>query len=159
MKELLRQPEEELALLRALAEFRYELRCFTLFSERAAQAADLQPQQHQLLLQVLGREPEFPVTGSYVAERLGLCHSSTVELVDRCAKQDLLSREPDPVDRRRVVLRFTPRGRRILLALSDQHACELDDLAPKLIQALKRVRRTRRVARERGTGTGVGAKS
>ena len=137
---------QDLALVRALAEFRYQLRCFTLFSEQAAHNADLQPQQHQLLLQVAGCEPDYPVTVSYAAERLGLCHKSTVELVNRCAKQDLLTRKPDPVDGRKVLLQITPKGRRLLLSLSEHHALELDELAPQLIQALRRVRRARRSA-------------
>ena len=41
-------------LLQTLAEFRYELRRFHHFSEAAAREADLEPQQHQLLLQVAG---------------------------------------------------------------------------------------------------------
>ncbi len=151
------ESEHEVALLRALAEFRYQLRCFALFSEQAAHAADLQPQQHQLLLQVAGCEPGFPVTISYAAERLGLCHNSTVELVDRCVKQDLLTRKPDPVDGRRVILQITPKGRRILLSLSDHHARELDELGPALVQALKHVRRTRRSAQGGKAVTSTGA--
>ena len=42
------------SLLRTLAEFRFELRRFLHFSECAALEAGLQPQQHQLLLQVAG---------------------------------------------------------------------------------------------------------
>ena len=143
MNGLTQQTREEI-LLRALAEFRYHLRCFTLFSEQAAQSADLQPQQHQLLLQIAGCEPDFPVTVTYAAERLGLCHNSTVELVNRCVKQELLTRVPDPVDGRRVLLRITPKGRRILVSLLDHHARELDELAPQLIQSLKKVRKSRR---------------
>jgi hypothetical protein len=37
-----------------LAKFRREIRRFLQFSEEAAAAAGLQPQQHQLLLQVSG---------------------------------------------------------------------------------------------------------
>jgi hypothetical protein len=49
-------------LLRTLAEFRYELRQFLHFSERAAVEAGLQPQQHQLLLQVAGASEGQAVT-------------------------------------------------------------------------------------------------
>jgi hypothetical protein len=41
-------------LLAILAEFRFELRRFLHFSECAALEAGLQPQQHQLLLQIAG---------------------------------------------------------------------------------------------------------
>ena len=38
----------------SLAEFRYQLRCFLHFSEQAARAVGLEPQQHQLLLALKG---------------------------------------------------------------------------------------------------------
>src|SRR5438270_9319960 len=41
-------------LMERLAEFRYRLRAFVQFSEQAALNAGLQPQQHQLLLQIAG---------------------------------------------------------------------------------------------------------
>ena len=76
-------------LLRTLAEFRYELRRFLHFSECAALDAGLQPQQHQLLLQVAGAPQDTAVTISYAAERLGLKHNSAVELVDRSEREGL----------------------------------------------------------------------
>ncbi|HEV2446454.1 MAG TPA: helix-turn-helix domain-containing protein, partial [Candidatus Sulfopaludibacter sp.] len=75
------------SLLRTLAEFRYELRCFLHFSECAALEAGLHPQQHQLLLQVAGAPESAAVTIAYAAERLGLKHNSTVELVDRSERE------------------------------------------------------------------------
>ena len=74
------------SLLRTLAEFRFELRCFFQFSEFAALEAGLQPQQHQLLLQVAGAHEAAVVTIAYAAERLGLKHNSAVELVNRLAR-------------------------------------------------------------------------
>ena len=48
------------AQLRTLAEFRYRLRMFLQFSENAAQKLGLQPQQHQLLLQIAGAPEDMP---------------------------------------------------------------------------------------------------
>src|SRR5579872_7453557 len=98
-------------LLHTLADFRYELRLFLLFSEGAAQEAGLQPQQHQLLLQVAGATDGTPVTIAYAAHRLGLKHNSTVELVDRSEKEDLIERTTDKDDKRRAILRLTRKGR------------------------------------------------
>jgi hypothetical protein len=70
--------EESGSLLRILADFRFELRRFLHCSEGAALHADLQPQQHQLLLQVAGASPDLLVTIAYVAARLALKHNSTV---------------------------------------------------------------------------------
>ena len=69
-------PVDSGRLLHTLADFRYELRLFLLFSENAAQEAGLQPQQHQLLLQVAGASHESPVTIAYAASRLGLTSST-----------------------------------------------------------------------------------
>lgn len=127
-------------LLCALAEFRYELRQFLHFSEAAALEAGLQPQQHQLLLQVAGAPEATQVTIGYVAERLALKHNSTVELVDRSEREELLERTTDPHDRRCAILRLTRRGRRMLERLSDAHARELHEMTPRLITALQGVR-------------------
>lgn len=84
------------SLVRTLAEFRYELRRFMQFSECAAREAGLHPKQHQLLLQVAGAPESTAVTIAYAAERLGLKHNSTVELVDRSEREGLLARTADP---------------------------------------------------------------
>ena len=57
------------ALIGILADFRYQLRLFLHFSECAAIGAGLQPQQHQLLLQVAGAPEAIAVTIAYAAER------------------------------------------------------------------------------------------
>jgi DNA-binding MarR family transcriptional regulator len=134
----LETPGPEL-LLRTLAEFRYELRRFLLFSESAALEAGLQPQQHQLLLQVAGAPENTAVTISYAAGRLGLKHNSAVELVDRCEREGLLERTTDTDDRRRAILRVTRKGRVVLGRLAGDHAKELNELAPRLTKALKHI--------------------
>jgi DNA-binding MarR family transcriptional regulator len=128
-------------LLQALAEFRYTLRTFLQFSERAATEAALHPQQHQLLLQIAGASDGIATTIAYAAERLGLRHHSVVELADRCVAEGLLLRTEDAEDRRRVLLVITSKGRRLLDSLSDHHARELRELGPQLIRALQRIER------------------
>jgi len=126
-------------LLKTLADFRYQLRRFLLFSECAALEAGLQPQQHQLLLQVAGAPRNTAVTISYAAERLGLKHNSAVELVDRSEREGLLERTVDVDDKRRAILRVTRKGRLVLGRLADDHAKELNELAPRLTKALKHI--------------------
>ncbi len=140
-KESATQSAAQSELLETLAAFRYELRRFQHFSECAALDAGLQPQQHQLLLQVAGAPEKTPVTIAYAAARLGLKHNSAVELVDRSEREGLVARGVDPVDRRRAILRVTQKGRRVLEELSGDHARELNELAPRLIEALEEVRR------------------
>lgn len=127
-------------LLKNLAEFRYELRRFVHFSESISLEAGLQPQQHQLLLQIAGARDGEAVTIAYAAERLGLKHNSTVELVDRSEHEGLLTRTADPGDKRRAILEMSAKGRRLLDRLSTDHAKELKERAPRLIEALEHVR-------------------
>jgi DNA-binding MarR family transcriptional regulator len=127
------------ALIQALAEFRYHLRGFLLFSEQVAQEHDLHPRQHQLLLQIAGAPGGRAATIGYVAERLGLRQNSVVELADRCVALGLVRRVEDPADRRRTILSVTGKGTAMLDAMSESHARELDEFGPQLIAALERI--------------------
>ena len=62
--------------IRALAEFRYQLRRFIRFSEQSAREAGLEPQQHQLLLAVIA-SPDARLTIGQLAERMQLLPHST----------------------------------------------------------------------------------
>jgi DNA-binding MarR family transcriptional regulator len=123
--------------IQALAEFRYTLRRFMHFSEEAAVAAGLTPQQHQLLLQIAGAPSGALTTVGYLAERLSLRHHSVVELGDRCEEAGLLVRRRDTDDRRMVVLELTAAGARILGDLSADHTRELKELGPQLVRTLR----------------------
>lgn len=133
-------------LLQTLAEFRYELRKFLHFSEERALKSGLHPQQHQLLLQVAGAQGNALVNIAYVAGRLGLRHNSTVELVDRCELEGLLERSIDPEDKRRTILFVTRKGRSVLDRLTEDHAQELSDAAPRLALALQQIRKYSRIS-------------
>ncbi|MFZ0303717.1 MAG: MarR family transcriptional regulator [Terracidiphilus sp.] len=126
-------------LLQTLAEFRFELRRFLHFSETAARQAGLEPQQHQLLLQLAGAPAGIATSIAYAAQRLGLKHNSAVELVDRCERQGLLNRTVDPADKRCAILRITRKGSQLLARLTRDHARELNEFAPLLVRTLKRV--------------------
>jgi DNA-binding MarR family transcriptional regulator len=129
--------------LRTLAEFRYSLRQFLLFSEQRAEQAGLQPQQHQLLLQIAGAAEGVDTTVSYAAERLGLRHHSVVELSNRCEEAGLLQRLHEAADRRRVKLEVTAQGHRVLRALSADHERELRELLPRLVESLSLIEHAR----------------
>jgi DNA-binding MarR family transcriptional regulator len=130
--------------LQTLAEFRYTLRQFLHFSESCSADAGLHPQQHQLLLHIAGAPDGEATTISYIAERLGLRHHSTVELSKRCEESGLIHRRHDTLDRRCVTLHVTPNGHRILRTLSEAHERELHELVPRLIRALKLIRSSKR---------------
>jgi DNA-binding MarR family transcriptional regulator len=107
-----------------LARFRFALRVFLRFSEDAARAAGITPNQHQLLLAIRAVPGGAP-TISDVAEWLQLRHHSTVELVDRAVEAGLVGRATDVDDRRRQRLVLTGRGAAVLESLSAEHREEL----------------------------------
>ncbi len=122
-----------------LAGFRYGLRRFLRFSEEAAHAAGITPQQQQALLAVKGFPGPDPITMGELAERLQVRPHSAVGLVDRLLGQGLLVREPDAADRRQVRLRLTRRGGRVLEKLTAAHREELRRLGPQWIPILTRL--------------------
>lgn len=124
---------------RALAEFRYQLRRFTSFSEQMARAAGVEPQQHQLLLAIKGFPGGGPATIGALAERLSLRHHSAVELVDRAEERGLVSRKRADDDRRRVVVELTDAGERVLSKLVLFSRAELQNRGPALVEALDRL--------------------
>jgi DNA-binding MarR family transcriptional regulator len=124
----------------ALAEFRYQIRKFLHFSETAARASGIEPQQHQLLLAIRGLEgPGEPPSIGALAERLQIQHHSAVELVDRLVERGLVARSRDPSDRRQVLIHLTPRGESELEKLTAYHLAELRTNGPALVKALEAV--------------------
>jgi DNA-binding MarR family transcriptional regulator len=124
---------------RALSEFRYQIRRYVAFSESAASVAGVEPQQHQLLLAVQGMPAGHKVRIGDLAERLQIRHHSAVELVGRMEAKGLVVRVPGETDRREVHVRLTPRGSRILRALTVLHREELRRAAPALVSTLRRL--------------------
>ena len=118
-----------------LARFRYLIRQFLQFSETAAIAEGLEPQQHQMML-VIQADPETQPTIGRVAEQLLIRHHSAVGLADRLASHGLIERIRDDGDRRQVRLRLTPKGEVLLERLTQAHQSELRKLGPKLVQSL-----------------------
>ena len=113
------------ARLERLARFRYELRRFLHFSERAARASGLSPQQHQLLLGVAGFTGRGWATISELAEFLQERHNAVVGLVQRAARKGLVRKSPGERDHRFVRVYLLPAGERLLLKLSRLHQREV----------------------------------
>jgi len=114
-----------------LATFRYELRRFLHFSERAAEDAGVTAQQHQALLAIRAASGAAMPVGA-LAERLLLRPHSTTGLIDRLQKLDLVERFQADGDRRQVLVRLTPMGETLLATLSEAHRAELRRLTPLL---------------------------
>lgn len=112
-----------------LAEFRYRVRLFLRFSEQEAKKVGITPQQHQLLLIIKGFPDRDYVTPKEIAERLQITHHACVGLIDRCERQDLIFRRPNPEDKRSVFVELTEYGMNILAELSMAHFNEVKKMS------------------------------
>jgi DNA-binding MarR family transcriptional regulator len=112
-------------VIRELALFRYSLRKFLRFSEKAAKQFGVTPQQHQLMLGVAGFTDRGTASISELAEFLQERHHSVVELVERAVQNKLVSREHDSTDRRVVIVSLTRLGEETLSKLSTLHQEEI----------------------------------
>jgi DNA-binding MarR family transcriptional regulator len=115
-----------------LAAFRHALRGFMRFSEAAAAKAGLTAQHYQAMLALRGCPDDQRVSINDLAQQLLVKHNSAVGLVDRLVEERLIVREPSQVDRRKVELRLTGRGRQLLAKLAATHRRELQRIGPTL---------------------------
>jgi DNA-binding MarR family transcriptional regulator len=135
-----------LADYRALAEFRYQIRGFFAFSDKAVQAAGLERGQYQLMLAIKGMPEGMRPRIRNLANRLRVQHNSAVELINRLEAGGYVSREQAADDRREVLLALTPKGERVLAELALHHHEELQSAAPRLVAALRSVMKGKRTS-------------
>lgn len=113
-------PVEVDAYFEGVARARYIIRrTFRIFDE-VARNSDLEPLQHQALIQILGggvTEGALPV--SRIAERLNVTSAFASRLVQDLEAKELVVRRPSEVDRRVILVEATAHGRRCLTTVSD----------------------------------------
>jgi DNA-binding MarR family transcriptional regulator len=124
---------------RRLAEFRHRIRQFLRFSEEAARAKGIEPQQHQVLLAIKGLPKSIRPTITALSQQLCLRHHSVVELVDRLEERGAVLRRHSEKDQREVFVELTPRGEELLHRLSLIHWEELRVSGPALSDSLQAV--------------------
>lgn len=124
----------------AIASFRHQLRRFLSFSEAAAAAAGLPPQQHQALLAIAGHVGPDPPTAGSLAEQLIVAPHTAAELVSRMTEAGLLTKTTSASDRRRQELALTSKAAALLVRLTETHLQELVNLEPALTKALRGAR-------------------
>lgn len=112
----------------ALSEFRYQMRRFEHFSERAVQAEGITPLQYLLLLHIKGFAGREWATIGELAERLQAKQHGVVALVTRCEAGGLVERRVHAGDRRCVEVHLLPAGEAILVRLAEVHRAELRSL-------------------------------
>ncbi|MDN8617532.1 MarR family winged helix-turn-helix transcriptional regulator [Variovorax ginsengisoli] len=111
-----------------LSEFRYQMRRFERFSERAAQGEGITPQQYLLLLHVKGFPNRTWAFVGELAERLQMQSHGAVALVTRCEALGLVERRPNASDRRQVGVHLAEKGEQLLQRLAALHRAELKSL-------------------------------
>lgn len=122
----------------ALAAFRFELRRFLNFSERAAKSFGMTPQQHQSLLAIRAASRRRLTIGD-LADQLFIQPHTASGLVDRMAGLGWLERNPDAEDRRRITLSLSPKAEEILLAMSATHKDEVLRIRSTLTDLLAQI--------------------
>jgi len=128
-----------LADYQALAEFRFQIRRFLHFSDRAVEKAGLERGQYQLMLSIKGMPDDLRPRIRDVANRMQIQHHSAVELINRLEAGGYVHRERATNDRREVLLQLTAKGEKVLAELALHHHEELQEAAPELVAALRRV--------------------
>ena len=108
-----------------LAQFRYQLRRFLRFSEDVTHSRGITMLQYLLLLQIQGFPGRDWATVGELAERLQAQHHGIVSLVSRCEGAGLVRRVASRNDGRRVEVRLTRKGARLLERLALLHRTEL----------------------------------
>ena len=124
-------------VVRRLAWFRYNLRRFLRFSERATHEHGLTPQQYLLLLGIAGYTGRGWATISELAEFLQERHNAVVGLVQRACRKGLVHKDQRGRDRRFVRVRLTRQGTTALNSLAHLHLEELQRIQLDLGRALK----------------------
>jgi len=128
-----------LADYQALAEFRFQIRRFLHFSDREVEKAGLERGQYQLMLSIKGMPDDLRPRIRDVANRMQIQHHSAVELINRLEAGGYVHRERATNDRREVLLQLTAKGEKVLAELALHHHEELQEAAPELVAALRRV--------------------
>ena len=111
-----------------LSEFRYQMRRFERFSERAAQSEGVTPLQYLLLLHIKGYPHREWATIGEIAERPQAQHHGVVALVTRCEALGLVKRKTSEADRRQVEVHLEQAGETLLARLAAMHRAELKSL-------------------------------
>src|SRR5690348_14392032 len=100
-----------------------------LFHTAIAERLGLNPSDHKVA-DILSLE-EGPVTPGRLAELTGLTTGAITGVLDRLEHAGFVTREPDPADRRRVILRLLPVRRPEVGALFSSISARLGELCSR----------------------------
>lgn len=126
--------------IRALAGFRSALRRFLAFSEDAAREAGVTTLQYQALLAIKAADGRMAL--GELSRELLLKANAAVQMVDRLAAMDLVSRSPSPDDRRAVNVSLTEKGDALTIRLVALHLRQLAKRKKQFADILRQLRQT-----------------
>jgi DNA-binding MarR family transcriptional regulator len=113
------------AAFERLSEFRYQMRRFERFSERAARSHGVTPLQYLMLLHIKGYPGRDYAYVGELAERLQAQPHGVVALITRCEARGFVQRRPSERDGREVGVHLTKNGESLLVKLAALHRREL----------------------------------
>jgi DNA-binding MarR family transcriptional regulator len=111
-----------------LSEFRYQMRRFERFSERAARSHGITPLQYLMLLHIKGYPGREYANVGELAERLQAQPHGVVALVTRCEARGFVGRRQSERDGREVEVHLLKAGERLLVKLAGLHRAELKSI-------------------------------
>src|SRR3954452_24410224 len=111
--------------------------------EPVYRAHGLEAGWHDVLATLRRHGPPFRMRPTDLTSQLMLTSSGTTKRLDRLEHAGLVTREPDPADRRGTLIALTERGREVIDAVTDDHMAK----EARLLAALS--------ARERDELTGL----
>ena len=80
------------------------------------------------VLMLLNRDPDAGISPSDLADRSGVTRATITGLLDGLGREKLVVREGDTGDRRKAVVRLTPRGRKMLEGMLPAYYRQVADL-------------------------------
>ena len=89
------------------------------------------------VLMLLNRDPDAGISPSDLAERSGVTRATITGLLDGLSREKLVVHEGDAGDRRKAVVRLTPRGRKMLEGMLPAYYRQVADLMAALTDAEK----------------------
>jgi DNA-binding MarR family transcriptional regulator len=116
------------AAFEQLSEFRYQMRRFERFSERAVRSHGVTPLQYLMLLHIKGYPGREYANVGELAERLQAQPHGVVALITRCEARGLVHRRSSDRDGREVEVHLLEEGERLLVKLAALHRAELKSI-------------------------------
>ena len=89
--------------------------------ERVYREQGLEPGWHDLLATLRRSGPPFRLRPTELTSALMLTSSGTTKRLDRLERAGLITRMPDPEDRRGTLITLTPAGHRLIDAATEAH--------------------------------------